>query len=106
MLNDSLFVSDAVVARQVKLADGSEHTLYFKEIPAIDFRKFYIAEQSDDEDIKATSMAKLIVASMCNQDGSPAITLKQALKLKGSAMNAIVGAVMDINGFGNEAKNA
>lgn len=105
MLNESLFVSDVIVSKQVKLSDGSEHKLFFKEIPAVEFRKFYIAEQSSDDEVKANSMAKLITASLCNEDGTPAITLKQALRLKGSAMNGIVSAIMEVNGFGNEAKN-
>ena len=105
MLNESLFVSDAIVEKKVTLPDGTEHALYFKELPAIEFRKFQLIEQSDDEDVRATSMAKLIVASLCEPDGKPAITMKQAMRLKSSAMNAIVNAIMEVNGFGDDAKN-
>ena len=104
MIDESLFVSDKIIERKVKLADGNEHTLYFKELPAIEFRKFYIAEQSDDEDVQASSMAKLVSASLVEPDGKPAITLKKALTLKGTALNAIVGAILEINGISQEAK--
>lgn len=104
MLNELLFVSDKVIAKEVTLSDGTIHTLYFKELPAIEFRKFYLAEQSSDEDVQATSIAKLITASLVDENGKPAITLKQALQLKGTAMTAISNAIMEVNGFGGEAK--
>lgn len=104
MLNESLFVSAQIVEKEVTLADGTTHTLYFKELPAVEFRKFYIAEQSNDEDVQAASMAKLVAASLCEPDGKPAITVKKALMLKGSALSAIVEAIMQVNGFGADAK--
>ena len=105
-LNDSLFVSDKIIEKQVKLADGSVHSLFFRELPAVEFRKFYNAERSEDENVQAGSMAKLIAASLCEPDGKPAITEKQALKLTAPAMNAIAIAVMEVNGLGADAKNA
>ena len=98
MLNDAFFVSTQVHEKQVKLADGSEHTLYFKELPAIEFRKFSLAEQSEDEDVKAAALAKLIAASLCEPDGKAAITFNQALMLKADAMNAIFSAMLEVNG--------
>jgi hypothetical protein len=104
MLNDSLFVSDTIVEKDVVLADGTSHKLFFKELPAIEFRKFYLAEQSADEDVQASSMAKLVAASLVEPDGKPAITVKKALSLKGSALSAIVNAIMEVNGFGANVK--
>jgi hypothetical protein len=102
-MDQSLFVSDVVHEREVKLPDGTVHTLHFKEIPAVEFRKFYNAEQSKDEDVQAASMARLIASSLCDPDGKASLTLAQAKKLKTVAMNAIAAAVMEVNGFG--AKN-
>jgi hypothetical protein len=104
MLDESLFVSDQIIERKVKLADGNEHTLYFKELPATEFRKFYIAEQSTDEDVQSSSMARLVAASLVEPDGKPAITLKKALSLKGSALTGIVDAILQVNGFGANVK--
>jgi hypothetical protein len=106
MLDKSFFVSDVAIPKDITLSDGTTHKMFFKEISAIEFRKFFIAEQSNDDDVKATSMAKLIASSLCNEDGKPAITFHDALRLKGNAMNAIIAAVMEINGAGTEAKNA
>lgn len=103
-LNDALFVSESVHAREVELTDGSKHTLHFKELPAAEFRKFHRAEQSDDDEVHAGSMAKLIAASLCEPDGKPAITYKKALTLKPAAMNAIFGAVLAVNGLGSKEK--
>lgn len=98
MLDKSFFVSADIQEKQVKLPDGGQHTLYFKELPAIEFRKFALAEQSENENVKATSIAKLIAASVCEPDGKPAITYEQALNLKASAMNAIFEAMLEVNG--------
>lgn len=98
MLNESFFVSEQIQEKTVKLADGSEHILYFKELPAIEFRKFALAEQSENEDVKAASVAKLVASSLCEPDGKPAITFEKALQLKASAMNAIFEAMLEVNG--------
>jgi hypothetical protein len=74
MLDKSFFVSTELQEREVELADGSKHVLYFKELPAIEFRRFALAEQSENENVKATSIAKLIAASLCDADGKLAIT--------------------------------
>jgi hypothetical protein len=98
MLNESFFVSQQVQEKTIKLPDGSEHTLYFKELPAIEFRRFALAENSENEDIKAASVAKLIASSLCEPDGKPALTFEKALQLKASAMNAIFDAMLEVNG--------
>jgi hypothetical protein len=106
MLNQSLFVSDNVVKKEVELPDGSKHELYFKELSHVEFRKYLMAEQSDDDNVKAESTAKLIALSLCDETGKSALDLKQALKLNIAATTAIANAIMQVNGFGVEAKNA
>lgn len=96
----ALFVSSEIQAHEVKLPDGSVHTLHFKELPAVEFRKFQLAEQSDDEDVRSSSIAKLIAASLVEPDGKPALTYKQALQLNGMAANAITEVILKVNGFG------
>lgn len=98
MLDKSFFVSTELQEREVELADGSKHVLYFKELPAIEFRRFALAEASDNENVRATSIAKLIAASLCDADGKLAITFEQALNLKASAMNSIFEAMLEVNG--------
>lgn len=106
MLDESLFVSTKVHERTVELPDGKKHVLYFKELPAVTFRAFQLAEQSDNEDVRAGSMAKLIAASLCEANGKPAITYAKALTLKAGPTNAMVTEILKVNGMGDKAKNS
>jgi hypothetical protein len=101
-LDTSLFVSDEIQAREVELPDGSKHTLHFRQVPAAEFRKFHKAERSEDEDVQAGSMAKLIAASLCEEDGKTALSYARAAKLNAAATNAIFLAVLDVNGMGSK----
>ena len=101
-LPNTFFTSQEVQEREVTLSDGTKHTLCFKELPAVEFRKFQMAESSEDEEVRAASIAKLIAASLVEKDGKPALTFKQALQLKGAAANAIMSAILDVNGFGSK----
>ena len=104
MIDSSFFVSTEVQSKFVELPNGQKHELFFKEIPAIEFRRFSLAEQSEDENVRIGSIAKLICASLCNADGTPAITFEQAMTLKAAAMNAIFAEVLSVNGQGNKKK--
>ena len=105
MIDAAFFTSDDLVVREVELPDGSKHEIHFRELPVIDFRRFQMAEQSDDEDKRAGSMAALIAVSVCNPDGSRAMTAEQAARLKPAAADAFVKAILAINGLGGKAKN-
>lgn len=105
MIDASFFVSSAAQKRAVELPDGQTHELFFKEIPAVEFRRFSLAEQSEDENVRVGSIAKLICVSLCNEDGSPAITFEQAMMLKAGAMNAIFAQVLIVNGQDNKKKD-
>jgi hypothetical protein len=102
MLNDALFVSDRIHEKEVELADGSKHILHFKELSAIEFRKFALAEQSEDNAVRAASMSHLIAASLCDPEGKPALTAQKAATIKPMAFNAIFAAIMEVNGQKNE----
>lgn len=105
MLDKSLFVSTNVQEREIKLPDGKTHVLYFKELPAIEFRRFYLASQSADEDVRVFAIAKLISAALCDSDGKPAVTPEQASQLKSGPMNLIFEALLDVNGQGEQKKD-
>jgi len=98
MLDDALFVSNQVHKKEIELADGTKHTLCFKELSAIEFRKFALAEQSDNDAVKALSIAQIIAASLCDEDGKSALTVEKASMLKPAAMNAIFAAILEVNG--------
>jgi hypothetical protein len=104
-LAKSLFVSDEIHEKEVKLPNGEVHKLHFKELSAVEFRKFQMAEFSEDDEIKATSMAKLISSSLVDSDGKQALTLPQALKLNSAATNAMIAVILGVNGFGEQKKD-
>lgn len=93
----SLFASDEVQSREIELPDGSKHTFRFRQLPATEFRKYSQAEESPDPDVHAGSMARLIAASVCGEDGKLILPLKEALKLNAQATNALFLAVLSVN---------
>lgn len=101
-LSDKLFVSSDVIERKVALGDGSEETLYFKQIGHEDFNRFLQQRASEDEDVRAGCTAKLIVASLCEPDGTQAISFSKACQLKPLVANEIIKAILEINGVGEK----
>jgi len=105
MLDLSFFASTEVQKREVELPDGNKHILYFKELPAIEFTRYFNAVNSKDEDISLLASAKLIAAGLCEADGKPAVTVEQAATLKPGPLGAILDALRDVNGLGDEKKS-
>lgn len=104
-LSESLFAGDEIHQREIELPDGSKHSFNFRELSALEFRRFHIAENSGDEDKRAGAVARLIAASLVNPDGSAAITEKQAAKLKTAPASALFMAILEINAAGRPAGN-
>lgn len=102
-LPEEAFVGTALHAHPVVLGDGKPRTLWFREVNAVEFRRFQMAETSPDEDLRAASVARLIAASLCNPDGSVAITTERAMQLKPAVMGQLLAAVMQVNGFQRKA---
>lgn len=94
---ESFFVSPEVHERKVTLGDGAEHVLYFRELPAREFRLYAIAQRSEDEASQVDAMDRLIAACMCEQDGSAAMSLEDARRLKPHVSAALFEAVLDVN---------
>lgn len=107
MLDPRHFVGTKIHTRKVMLdAEGPEVELWFREVSAAEFRKFQLAERSDDMDMRAASVARLIAASLCEPDGSPAFTYERAAMLKPRPANALLAAVLDVSGIGKPADDA
>lgn len=104
-LPTSFFITDELHEREVTLADGSVHKMYFREVPAVQFRRFVNDEASDNEDRRAESMARLVVASLCTAEGKPAITLGDARRLKVDPLTALFKAALDVNRAQEQEKN-
>jgi hypothetical protein len=96
-LPSSFFASTEVHKKEVELADGEKHTLFFKELPHIEIRKFQLAEASDDQDVRASSIAKMIAASLCDENGVLVLTVEQANNLKSSVASRFLTAITEVN---------
>jgi hypothetical protein len=105
MMDAAFFTKAELQVREVELPDGSKHQIHFRELAAIEFRKFQIAENSNDDEKRATAMVALIAASVCEPDGKQAMTAKQAAKLSPFAAKALVNAILEVNGLTGAAKN-
>ena len=106
MLDLSNFASSTLVKREVELADGKKHDLMFKEPSAIDIERYGEGKMSKDRDTRLAATAELIVACLCNEDGSPALSLEQAVQLKWKPRLNIVNVIEELAGFGEAQKNA
>ena len=98
IITDDMFASDAVVEKEVTLPDGKKHTLYFKELNAIEFKQHIAAEQSKDAKVREQSAARLIAKSVVEPDGRRALTAQQAGRLKPAVSAAMFLAIMEVNG--------
>lgn len=103
-LHENFFVSTQIHERSVLLPDGESHAVHFRELTALEFKRWHDQENSEDPEVRHLAMAHLLVAGVCDPDGKPALTIAQAKKLKGAAMTALVEALLDINGVSAKAK--
>jgi len=104
MIDAALFISDELQVRDVTLPDGTTHALRFRQLPAVEFRRFFMSMQAEASESRDNAMAQLISKSLCNEDGSPALTLKEALRLTPTAERAIGDVVLSVNGLGEAKK--
>lgn len=102
-------VGAALVAKEITF-NGQTETFFFKELGAADVdRCFYTG---GDEERKKTARTRLISHTLCNEDGSPALTDEEAGKLRADFAGLLEEAAMEVSGLlgrgkkGAEAKNA
>ncbi|UQA69535.1 phage tail assembly chaperone family protein, TAC [Stenotrophomonas maltophilia] len=99
LLDPSLFISDDVYERQVKLADGKEHMFYIREQEAGVLRGFFAGQTSEDPEKQAESMARLIAKAICDPEGKPALSLAQAKRLKFAVQIALTKAISEVHSY-------
>lgn len=102
-MDETLFVSTEVHKRNVTL-NNKEVELYFKEIPAVEFRRYFLIESGNDIEQQAENMARLISISLCNPDGTRALTLEKAKTLTAKAMIALFKEVLYVNQQGDDSE--
>ena len=97
MLGDAFFVSPSVNKRTVKLADGTEHELYFRKVSSYDYNRFIQNWTSKVPDERAEAPHLLVVASLCESDGKPVLTMDKAKQLKSEVLDPLFLAAFDLN---------
>jgi hypothetical protein len=105
-LTDKFFISDKIEERSVELGDGTSEVLFFKQLPNTAFERYAIWCNSADENVVATASARLLVLGLCEPDGTPAITLEIAERLKRPVAQRMVNALLNVNGYGKSAEPA
>ncbi|WP_223482375.1 phage tail assembly chaperone family protein, TAC [Stenotrophomonas sp. OVS01A] len=99
LLDPSLFISDDVHEREVKLADGRKNTFFIREQDAGVLRGFFAGQASDDPDKQADSMARLIAKAICDPEGKPALSLVDAKRLKFAVQIALTQAISEVHSY-------
>ncbi|MFK3845736.1 hypothetical protein [Stenotrophomonas sp. NPDC078853] len=91
-----MFASKDVHADTITLPNGDKAQFYVRELPDAEFRKLW---QDADR-------AKLIAATICDEDGKPVMTDVQAAQLKPLVAAELQQVAMKHSGFGDKAADA
>ena len=99
-LPESLFVSNELHKRTVKLFDGSEHTFIFREFSADEYREVQRLAQSKDEAEQDMHRSLLVAISLRDADGGEVLTAEKAATLKPSVRDRLYITALEVNGYG------
>lgn len=87
--------TNEVVARTI-VWNGAEIPMFFRDLPGGEVQRLLKLPESDPE---------IVAAAVCEEDGTPAITLAQAHTLKLGLRAVIVREAMDVFGFTQKARD-
>lgn len=91
-----MFASPDVKPDTIDLAPGVTAAFYVRELPDAEFRALF----------NAGDRAKLIAVAICDADGKPVMTEKQAAQLKVQVAADMQAVVLKHAGFGEKASEA
>lgn len=96
MLPASAFVSPTLHERTVTIG-GETVAAHFRELTGVEFIRLYQAEEAGGEEARARAACALVAATLCEPDGSPTLTMDQALTLSAPALAALAAAARSVN---------
>lgn len=102
MIAAELFITGQAIERTVDIA-GQKHKLWFREVTSADWFRYVTLRGSDDVDTAAGARAYLISKSLCEPDGTLALSEDQAAQLKLRASRAIEKEIMALDGVARES---
>jgi len=91
-----MFASKDVHADTITLPNGNRAQFHVRELPDAEFRKLW----------GEADRAKLIAATICDEDGKPVMDEAQAAQLKPLVAAELQRVAMKHSGFGDEAAEA
>lgn len=91
-----MFASRDVRPDTIELPDGKTAQFFVRELPDAEFRKLW----------READRSTLIAATICDEDGKPVMTAKQAAQLKPLVAAELQKIAMKHSGFGDEAEKA
>lgn len=91
-----MFASKDVHADTITLPNGNKAQFHVRELPDAEFRKLW----------GEADRAKLIAATICDEDGKPVMDEAQAAQLKPLVAAELQRVAMKHSGFGDEAVQA
>lgn len=94
-----LFYRGGIRSAEVKLADDAMHRLHYKARTPNELAAYFGGEHALGEDEKGNvarqkHRAKFIADSLCNEDGTPLLTLAEAELIPGSLKGEICALVI------------
>jgi hypothetical protein len=98
MLDDALFVGQHLHVHEVPLPDGTKAKIHFKELAWPDWYAYQIGQRSEDPQERLAAIARMLAASVCDPDGSQALTVERALQLRPAPMNSLLEVVLSTHG--------
>jgi len=103
-LNPKLFISEKVEERTIELDDGTKEVMWFRALPNTAFERYAIWTNSADENVVASAHARLLALGLCDPEGNDAISVALAERIKRPVMLRLIGALLEVNGFGPKAQ--
>lgn len=100
MLDAALFVTETIHEREITLADGTTHNLWFKPVKYDVLMKAQTTSSKAEE--QSAAIDRLLVLSLCNPDGTPALTLEQVKDLYHGVRLACAAAIAEVNQLGSQ----
>lgn len=104
MIDPKIFIPATVEERQVELGDGTKATFHFRHLEVTHFELFAMQSSSKDEAVAAKAAAVLVAAGLCTDDGKPALTLEQVVRIKRPVFQQMFRALLDVNEYGTKGE--
>jgi hypothetical protein len=101
------FVGPGVITREVEYK-GKTRSFHFHELKADEAEALFLGMDTDPKKNKGLRN-RILAATLCNEDGTPAITKDEAGKLPNDLANKLQTVALEVNGLAakasEEAKN-